>query len=55
MAKMGRPKSESPKLKTVGIRLSDEEYAELKKYASTHNLTITEALLKGMRLLFNAS
>ena len=51
MAKMGRPKSSSPKLRSVGIRLTDEESEKLKKYASKHNLTITEVLLKGMRLL----
>lgn len=53
MTKMGRPKSDSPKLKSVGIRMTDEEYEKLKKYASEHDLTITEVLLKGMLLLFN--
>lgn len=52
---MGRPKSSSPKLKSVGIRLADEEYEKLKKYASEHNLTITEVLLKGMRLLLDTT
>lgn len=51
MAKMGRPKSESPKLKSVGVRLTEKEHAELTKYASNHNLTITDAVLKGIRLL----
>lgn len=52
---MGRPKSISPKLKSVGIRLTDEDYEKLKKYASTHDLTITEVLLKGMKLLLETS
>lgn len=51
MAKMGRPKLDAPKLKSVGIRLTDEEYEKLMEYASAHNQTITEVLLKGMRLL----
>ena len=53
MAKMGRPKSDSPKLKSVGVRLTDEDHEKLMKYASAHDLTITQALLKGIRLLFN--
>ncbi len=52
MAKMGRPKSDCPKQRTVGVRLTDMEYEELKEYASTQNLTITEAILKGLRLLY---
>jgi hypothetical protein len=51
MAKMGRPKSDSPKLKSVGIRLADEDYEKLIEYASEHNLTITQVLLKGLNLL----
>lgn len=51
MAKMGRPKSDSPKLKSVGVRLTDEEHEELKKYASEHDLTITQAISKGIHLL----
>jgi hypothetical protein len=51
MAKIGRPKSDSPKLKSVGIRLTDDEHEELKKYASAHNQTITQAILKGIHLL----
>jgi hypothetical protein len=51
MAKMGRPKSDSPKLKSVGIRLADEDYKKLIEYASEHNLTITQVLLKGLNLL----
>lgn len=53
MAKMGRPKSASPKLKSVGIRLTDGDYEKLKKYASEHNLTITQAVLRGIKLLLS--
>lgn len=51
MATMGRPKSDSPKMKSVGIRLTEEEYEKLRKYAADRNLTITEALQKGIMLL----
>ena len=37
MAKMGRPKVDKPKDYKVGIRLSDDEYARLKRYAEIHN------------------
>lgn len=51
MAKMGRPKSDSPKMKSVGIRLTEEEYDKLRRYAADRSLTITEALQKGLVLL----
>lgn len=53
MAKIGRPKSESPKSNFVGIRLSDEDYEKLIKYASEHHLTITQTILEGVMLLLN--
>lgn len=51
MAKMGRPKVESPKEKRINIRVTQEEYEELVKYASEHNLTITQMVLQGIKLL----
>ena len=53
MAKMGRPKSDSPKLKSIGIRLLDEDYEKLREYASAHHLTITQTVLKGIKLLLS--
>jgi NRPS condensation-like uncharacterized protein len=53
MAKVGRPKSECPKMKIVGIRLADEDHERLKEYASKHNLTMTDVLLKGLKLLLD--
>jgi len=50
MAKMGRPKSEFPKQRSLGIRVTEKEYEKLKAYASKHNLTITEILKKGLQL-----
>ncbi len=49
MAKMGRPKEENPRVKTIGIRLTNDEYTCIKEYASTHNTTITQTVLKGIR------
>ena len=51
MAKMGRPKVDHPKLKSVGIRLSDENYQKLMEYNESHNMTITETMQKAFELL----
>ena len=39
VAKMGRPKAESPKKKNVSFRLTEEEYQKLSEYAAKHELT----------------
>ena len=52
MAKMGRPKAENPKSSKISIRFTDEEYEQLKKCAAQNNQTITEAIRKGVRQLF---
>ena len=52
MAKMGRPKIDTPKLKMVGVRLTDEEHDKLKNYAANHNQTITQTLLEGIENLY---
>jgi len=48
------------KLETVATKfgiavdgLSDEDYEKLREYASTHNLTITQVVLKGIKLLLS--
>ena len=48
LAKMGRPKSEHPKKIMVGLKLTDEEAARLKEYASKHDMTITQVLQRGI-------
>lgn len=51
MARMGRPKSEAPKLNTLSMRVTDEELQELKEYADSHDMTITQLLKTGVELL----
>ena len=51
MPRMGRPKLEHPKLKTVGVRVTSDEYRVIKEYATKHNMTMTEMVLKGIRNL----
>lgn len=52
MAKMGRPKIDTPKLKMVGVRLTDKEHEKLKEYAANHDQTITQTLLAGIESLY---
>ena len=51
MAKTGRPKSENPKKKVIGLKLTEEETARLKEYASKHDMTITQVLDSRPKLL----
>ncbi len=44
MAKMGRPQKAETKSNSIGLRLSDEQYALLLQYASEHELTITQVV-----------
>lgn len=48
MAKMGRPKVEEVKDKTITMRVTPAEYEIIKKYAQSHNLTITQVMQKGV-------
>jgi len=51
MARTGRPKTDNPRSKEFSIRLTVEENAKLEKYASEHNLTKTQTMVKGIELL----
>ena len=52
MAKMGRPKVASPRKVSAGFRMKQEDYEKLKRFASEHDLTQTEAIEKGLELLY---
>ena len=52
MAKMGRPKVASPRKVSAGFRMKEEDYEKLKRFASEHELTQTEAIEKGLDLLY---
>lgn len=47
MARTGRPRSENPKHRIISMRMSDQEYREVREFASKHNLTVSETLLEG--------
>ena len=52
MASMGRPKVASPRKVSAGLRMKEADYEKLKRFASEHNLTQTEAIEKGLELLY---
>lgn len=53
MAKMGRPKVEVPRVNKISVRLTDDEHQVLIDFANSHNMTKTEALKRGLELLYN--
>ncbi len=55
MAKMGRPKIDEVKDKTITMRVTPVEYQRIKEYAQTHNLTITQVLQKGVEKILETS
>ena len=48
MAKMGRPKSENAKKKTLSIRVEDALYERICNYAELYQLSVTEAVFQGL-------
>lgn len=51
MARTGRPRLENPRNNGIYIRLTNDEHSDIKEYATTHNLTITQTLVDGFRAL----
>ena len=52
MAKMGRPKSDNPKRKVIGLKLRKDEEMKLREYASRHGMTLTEVLQRGIDMQY---
>lgn len=50
MAKMGRPPIKNPKDSQIGVRLTNREKECLMRYASSHNMTITEVVASAITL-----
>ena len=44
MPRTGRPKIDSPKQRSLSLRVDDTEYEKLKDYAAKHDMTITQVL-----------
>ena len=52
MGKMGRPLVDDPKFHRVTVRMTEDEYQELKEYAKTHNLIMSQAVKSGIKKLY---
>lgn len=50
--KMGRPKTEKAKRKSVTIRLTESSHTKLKNYAAEHKMTYTEVITKSLEEFF---
>ena len=48
MTKLGRPKEKNAKRKTLTIRVNSDQHKKILKYAESHNITITDAVWKGL-------
>ena len=48
MAKLGRPKSENAKRKSINVRVEDALYERICSYAAQHHMSITEVVLLGL-------
>lgn len=55
MAKMGRPKQKITKKKSIGVRLSDQEYEILMQYATSHKLSITKVVQSALEQFFKGN
>jgi len=53
MAKMGRPKVDKVKEKTITIRVTEEEHAVISQYAKSRDKTITQIVKEGVDLIIN--
>ena len=53
MSKMGRPKAENPRITRLNVRLTEEEYKVFLEYADKHNLSKSDAIKKGLELLYS--
>ena len=48
MTKMGRPKEDNAKRKSITVRLSEKTHAELTRYAAEHKMTKTEVAMRSL-------
>lgn len=55
MAKMGRPKLENAKRKTLNVRVADAFYARICAYAEQHQMTVTEVVTQALEKALSES
>ena len=51
MAKMGRPPKEVSCNKVISVRVTQEEFERIKKYADSLNKTVTQVMQEGINKL----
>lgn len=51
--KNGAAQGRIPKTKLVSVRLTKEEHEKLSEYAQQRNLTLTQAVKRGIESLYN--
>ena len=50
--KDGRPLVENPRNQVLGVRVTKEEYEQVKAYSSEHQQSISQTVLEGLKLLY---
>lgn len=53
MSKAGRPRAEIRKEKVVSIRMKQEDYVRVKRYADSLNKTVTQVMQEGVAKLMD--
>ena len=53
VAKMGRPKSDNAKKKSVNVRVEDALYERIRSYAAQHQMSMTEVVLLGLNMILS--
>lgn len=53
MAKAGRPKADVTKEKVVSVRMKQDDYEKLKKYADSSEMTVTQVVQKGVLIILD--
>lgn len=55
MSHVGRPKSKNPRNINLNIRITKDEAKEIKECAEKLNITRTDAIIAGIRMIMNKS
>lgn len=48
MTRMGRPRKDNAKRKSITVRMSDETHNKLTEYAAKHKMSMTEVALRSL-------
>ncbi len=51
--KVGHPFSDNPKRSLVTVRLTTDDYSQLKEYSERHSKTMTQVIMEGIKLVYS--